>query len=229
MMKEKYNAFLSGMKAKEIHRDAIFIEDGIINFDKWNDKSLKRKILFLNKEAYTDKKKGFDLREFGHNYFAEYASLYPKTNMMWNRLTAITFALNHTTNKTFPSFNEAFANKDWLQAAAVINLKKSGGLSKSDNSDLELYAKSDGEDILSQIVLIEPDIIILGGTEDLSFKYVFNNQESIDGYFFYSWQNTLIISFWHPAWHLISDQMYYYTLIGAYFKALQENKFKFLK
>lgn len=66
-----------------------------------------------------------------------------------------------------------------LSQVAIINIKKSSGVSNSDNSDLYYYAAWDKELLICQIRLINPTVIICGGTYGM-LRCLFTDLEKLE-------------------------------------------------
>ena len=104
--------------------------------------------------------------------------------------------------------NEAEANS-YLKKVAVINIKKSDGKSKSNNKDIIQYAEYDAEEILREIEIINPDIIVCGYTigplnaalkkMDPTFIQFKSNKETTSENYHYVWKNRIVIDYYHPA------------------------------
>lgn len=222
---EKLNSLFCEMKEKDWHKNQIFIPDGIINeeeFDRSNPK-----ILFLNKEAYTNED-DFDLRIHLNKPAKELSD-------MWIRVGAIAYCIFNTIKnaKTFPAWIDATQEANWynsLQKVATMNIKKSNGKSTSDDNDLWIYAQNDAEDLKKQIKIIEPDIIICGGVgsivKDKDIKILEFEDRIFEGIYDYENANlfskkVIIADHFHPA-SRYGIASYYYTFAAIWFKYLTE-------
>ena len=94
-------------------------------------------------------------------------------------------------------------------ASAIVNVKKSGGTSTSDARDIQSFVERDASLIQEQIRLIDPQIVICGGTWECTqmlwpdATYIYDMVwRTTDRYF---------IDFWHPGdW--TPEQALYYSL-----------------
>lgn len=114
----------------------------------------KYKILFVLKEA--NRKDGdADLCEF---LLSESSPTYRKT---WNNVARWIKAL--LVQGDHPEYVSRSDKSFWLRKAAVMNLKKVGGGSSSNDGTIREYSRADREFLKEQIVLYQPDIIICCG------------------------------------------------------------------
>ena len=155
-----------------------FIKDGIINENIWHKTEVK--VCFLLKESY------FDASEY------EKDVLLPDRNLKkhhWNAHISChdghyVYDLAEHLNKHEPWFMWRKV-ENWtkvllqilglsvatpIQNIAVINIKKSEGVSESDYQDILSYAYDDCVLIRKEIELVDPDIIICGATYDYCVK-----------------------------------------------------------
>lgn len=219
------NELLDGIFAtlanKEIHRNANFIKDGILAEEKWD--VAKKKVLFLFKEAYT---------EDGEDHYDDLRKLITEKwqgprYAMWQRVAEIAYLIQNTTPSSFPTYQKADESKkkDALLSSAVINIKKSNGQRSSKDDDLSRYAASDREELINQIDIISPSIVVMGGTKDLVDKHVINlgNPLYEEGNIrIYKVNERVFIEYYHPAWFGVPALMYYYTLAAVYSNFLRD-------
>lgn len=148
------------------HAANKFIYDGIVCPEIWNDKEHK-KILYILKEAYTDKEVGYDL--------AAWLSDAPDVRI-WNRIARWTYGIQNTTADRVQKYTADLSEDDYKECfrqISVINLKKSGGESGSVYEEIEAYAQADKEEIIREFELIDADIIICGYTFGILMDKVF--------------------------------------------------------
>lgn len=102
---------------------------------------------------------------------------------MWHKVEKMTeyiwdgFAPNHNLsdmgldriNQTDykKSNGEEKTDYKYTQTISVVNIKKSNGKPKSDLADILYYAKEDKNLILNEISLINPNVIVMGGTMEI--------------------------------------------------------------
>lgn len=187
-------------KKEEIHKDKVFVSDGIVNPDVWNSSEYK-KILFILKEAYGNKNNDWSLTK----WLVE-CEKHPK---MWKRIVEWTYGINYTTaseiKEYYPSIYDE--NKELIKSIAVMNLKKSNGKSHTDMSELGEYAKADSDFIKQQIKLISPNVIVCGYTLSTLDKNVYDGKikydKNCDDWFYFTneftGKETLVIDYYHPA------------------------------
>ncbi len=201
------------------HGNNRFIPDGIVNPEVWNDLSHKR-ILYVLKEAYTDDPEGFDL--------AKWLSGAPDIKI-WNRIARWTNGLQHTTAETVFKYEHEppeEVNKECFFQIAVINLKKSGGVSESVYEEIGAYAEADREEIIKEFELIDADIIVCGYTFGILMDKVFKVEykKNPDNWAYYMdlcGRERLVIDYYHPA-NQYPDLSNYYAVTNIYQQALIE-------
>lgn len=103
--------------------------------------------------------------------------------------------------------NNATSNKiniQDLRAAAYMNLNKRGGKNVVDHRYLKYYVWMYQEFIRKEIELINPEIIICGGTYELLKSIVDQETEA------------KMIDLKHPSYHFMSDEDYLHEFISKY-------------
>lgn len=185
-----------------------FAKDGVVDPEKWELEPYK--ILYVLKEVnYFEK--DFDLRDF----LREGGSpTYWKT---WNNIARWTKAILEGGDYLRRVSKEE--KTKWISKIAAINLKKVGGNSEAEDSEIREYAINDSKEIREQIGLYNPDIIICcgrgtGKNADLLYENVFQAengvsklspwQAPIEGYNYFYVQldgddkRIPVVSFYHP-------------------------------
>ena len=99
---------------------------------------------------------------------------------------------------------DKYDRKKYLAPISVINLKKTPGKAKSNNSEIDKFAKEDREYIKNQVEIYNPDLIICGGTGDMFIKNILDlDSESwtyVSKYLRYLiYNDKLIVDTYHPA------------------------------
>jgi len=196
---------MSEWKEKEHHRNKIFISDGIIDPKRWE--SAPSKVLLLLKEAYgePDGHNDWDLCEVIRDQWWG-----PKYKVWWTAASWV-YAAQHVTS--LPPFPDDEPTWEKATAAflgsAFINVKKSGGSSRSDVDDISSYAQQDGDLIKRQLELINPQIIICGNTWS-AVKHLYPDAKQIYD-LVWATGSRLVVDFWHPA-NQFPYQLNYYAL-----------------
>lgn len=169
------------------------MQDGIVDYQTWTQQ--KRKVLFLLKET-----NGYDgdlrelLREGG-------------MGTTWNNVVRWSCAAQHVWKDKETAWKELEyisleKRRELLRRIAVINVKKTPGLSTADSQELE-EAMWENKDLLrEQIQSIQPDIIICGGTE-YYFKNIFDIAEkdvllTSNGIRYCFYDEKLVLFYYHP-------------------------------
>lgn len=203
-----------------------FIEDGIINKNIW--KTVNKKILFILKEAYYDKKTNWSLTD----YLVEKEHY----SAMWRRAAEWTYAINNTNLKKIadPKCTKEFDDnmyRELINQIAVVNIKKSNGEKRSDMKELLIYAKHDKEELRAQIEMIDPDIIVCGYTIeplDLLYDYKIRKYNTTNYYGAYitkeiGGKERIVLDFYHPA-NKYPIYMNFYTIAHVYQESLKIKK-----
>jgi len=217
----KMKALFKEWKESKRHAGGNFIEDGVIDKNKWEQSKLK--VLFLLKEAYKTDNWGKEKPLNLCNHIREWEG--PKYKI-WHTVSQWAYGL-HKLDETrdVVLFPEEEKDKDQIKtglrdalfASAVVNIKKSEGNSTSDDVDLLAYVEDDWDRILQQIKLINPHIIICGNTwsnivkkhlDKNNLKYVKTSE------WVYEYDGLIFVDFWHPANHY-PNKLNYYALCTA--------------
>lgn len=203
-------------KNKENHKNKTFIEDGVINPERYF--SGEERVLFLLKEAYGNGK-SFSLVE---DYLKKQDI---KISNIWKRVSLWVKVLQHYIQKheilTFTKNNEITHNGNvYLEKIAVVNVKKSDGKSTSDDENLRQYVVRDKFELFSQLQICDPTIIVCGNTGNYLKSIVGEygcelvQKNTIEReHFIYNFElnghNVVVINFWHPS-NQFPDILNYY-------------------
>ncbi len=183
-----------------------FSKDGIIKEEKWNE--AVRKILFILKETndYPD-----DLRKY-------------VDEKPWKVLGYWSYGLQNVSKDIIPDFSEAWKNcEDYCRMIGILNLKKSPGGASADPQKIQDIAEDDKENIIEEIKIISPEIIVCGGTFDIC-KAIFHDVKEFGDriYRFNKISESVWIDHVHPSQRNIRGDMMYYSLMVYYQKYLQK-------
>ncbi len=184
-----------------------FAKDGIIDETAWND--APRKVLFLLKDT---------------NACPQDFRAVVRGNP-WKVVGHWAYGIQNVEQHHIPSFAEAEGSFEAACAAsAIVNLKKQPGTSSSNLLEVEAAARADLCLIREELAIIEPEVIVCGGTFRI-VKKVFPEFQSIepsdpDGKC-YVVDETVWIDYCHPSARYRHDMMYY-TLTAFYRNYLAE-------
>ncbi|MEZ8372003.1 hypothetical protein AB6C94_21660 [Vibrio splendidus] len=200
-------------KKRDIHKGAFFIADGILDKGAWGKSKVK--VLFLMKEAYESDEDS--TKEWNLNDYLRETPLSSLSKTMWWSIAQWLKGINHLHEhgnllpfdqgfKNDPSLNEVF------RSCAIINLKKSGGISRSSDENIKKYVESDWDLIWMQIEEINPDLIICGSTYPLIASKLETPKHSHE--WFYEANGYKFLDYWHPAaqWPY---KIKYYSILSA--------------
>ncbi len=140
----------------------VFIRDGVVDPDTWALQ--KRKVLLILKEVNSTDGKEWDLRGF-LQYGAKHGD--NPVHITWDVVRLWLVGLQHLEeNLPWEEILRLSQGKefDYLKTAAVMNIKKSAGTSRSYHKEIEQYAIKDKVWLERQVMLYKPDIIVTGGT-----------------------------------------------------------------
>lgn len=116
-------------------------------------------ILFILKEAYGGEDDWSLSEEVKKN---------APWSAVWNRIVEWTYGISLTTVNTIARYEPSKISLEkpnpWLNQIAVLNIKKSSGKSQSYYGEIAAYADYDSAEIIRQIEIIDPDIIVCGAT-----------------------------------------------------------------
>jgi len=169
-----------------------FVEDGIVCEEKWLKS--KQKILFILKE--TNGYKG-SISELINTA----VRTRPKSGL-WKRPTFhnigrwIYGLLKAKEQDIIYSEAHKF-RKESLLSCAFMNIKKTTG-GRTATESVKENAKKYSKFIRRQIELLDPDIIVFGGTYEIMKKYVFIEMENVSPRV-YKYEKYICISANHPA------------------------------
>lgn len=198
---------------RDHHRDQVFVSDGPIDWDIWRNQE-SPKVMFLVKEAHwDDENTGLCewLRDDG-----------PRYNIWW-RVAYLAYGLQGLTRDSMlPDPLEQWNEIEdevvkAFRSVAVVNVKKSGGTSLSDEHDLRGYVEKDGDLITRQVMGLQPHFIVCGKTWGL-VKGLWPDAKPVSPRA-YRLDNKLFLDYWHPA-SFYPNVMYYYTAMVLMQKAM---------
>lgn len=209
---------------KKIDHSDVFIEDGVVNWEIWADRSKGKHILYILKEAYGGEKDWS---------LAEEVRLYAPWSGIWNRIVEWTYGITNTSLEKLSRYvpdNISFDKPNpWLNQIAILNIKKSSGDSKSHYGEISAYADFDAQEIIRQIEIIDPDIVVCGATFGDIDRITGNiiKKCQCDNWYYYSEaigdKERLFIDYYHPA-NRYPALLNYYGIISIYQQALLEKR-----
>ena len=210
-----------------IDHSHVFISDSPVCPEVWNDRTTGPKIAFILKEAYGETK-DWSLTDW-------IRETQPACNI-WYRVTEETYGLLNTTAERIAryapdriSFEGSKEHPNvWLQQIAIVNLKKSGGKNSSNYGEIRAYAAADREEIIRELELLDPDVIVCGSTADaLNSICGFKGLEKCDNWYYYSdaigSRERFFIDYYHPV-SRFPTLINYYGLMSIYQQALIEKE-----
>jgi len=207
----------------------FFIEDGVIDESAWLQLPPGKRILFVLKEV-NDENHLFDWTIQGLlDHDAKYT--------MWRRVAewvrGIILTKLDGEDVLYEEFQEGIGSLNWLKQTAVINLKKTPGVGSASMEEILKFAKVDAKEIQKEIALIDPDIIICGGTKDAFDKACETSDcpvlgaNTLHGYSLIEvcGRPRLVIDYYHPA-NRYPRLLNYYGIVGIYRHALANGVFE---
>jgi hypothetical protein len=143
----------------------VFRDGAVEAFSYWQE---PRRIVYLLKEVnVAEGEAAWDLPSF---------LLEAKRGATWNMIAYWTFGLLNALPRwaDVPSANVDF-RWEWLRRIAVVNLNKAGGGASSDHRRLREIAVRDADLLREQLSLLDPDVVVCGGTGDLAAEFLFDS------------------------------------------------------
>lgn len=172
-----------------------FVEDGIVCKENW--RTAKRKVLFLLKEP-----NGYKGEHGPLNDLLRKAAAPNSTSKMWNRPTfhnvgRLAYGLLNYSSEV-PDYDEASrARKNAVLGCAYINIKKSSGGARA-TKKVEVHAAKYANFLKRQVTIIEPDIVVCGGTYKMLKEHVYPEMSSVSSRI-YKFENRIFIDAFHPG------------------------------
>jgi len=211
-MEKLFNEWRELLSSKSDH----FVEDGIIYPEKWA--VVNTKVLFILKE--TNNYKG-DIAELIRN-----AVLTRPKSKLWNRPTfhnigRWAYGLINMSGDIV-EYKDAHKNRKYsLLSCAFINIKKTTG-GKVATKAVEENAKEYSSLLKSQIDIINPDIIVFGGTYKIIKDHVLPELEK-KSFRVHMYKKFVCINANHPACTKKRKEVYDQVVVN-YSKYLSENE-----
>lgn len=236
--KEEITQLFEQWKTKERHCSQVFNYDGIIDPECWfglHDEG-KPRILFLLKEAYHSPEDEARRRASGAMVYDLAAELkeYGPWGNIWTRVAEWAKGISDiwtdygkpsalTAMPEYEALGKAQCN-DWLRRIAIVNVKKSGGVSETDMEELAVYSKYDSAELYREIYeIIQPDIIVCGNTfsELRDINPRLRDVAASDAWR-YDDDGILTVDYYHPSirW---SARLSFYGLVATCYHAAKEN------
>lgn len=188
-----------------------FVTGGVVDEEKFA--SSKVRVMFLLKEVNDrERKEDWSLVQLIHNQMNKMKFL-----RIWHTVGIWSFALQNG----FPPY-QALKLKNNVRGGlceiATTNLKKSGGGGSSDLKEIREHAKKNKELWVREIEIIQPDIVICGGTFDIIQDILdFETKTCGSGAKIGKALNTTFVDFYHPMYRISPKILY------AYFKETMQS------
>ncbi|MBY0242650.1 MAG: hypothetical protein K2X55_25385 [Burkholderiaceae bacterium] len=187
-----------------------FVEDGIVCEEGWN--SATRKILFLLKEPNGYK------GEYGSlNELLRKAAAPNSTSSMWDRPTfhnvgRWTYGLLNYSGEVPDYVKANRARKTAVLGCAYINIKKSSGGARA-TKEVEVHAEKYAEFLRRQVAIIQPDVVVCGGTYQMLKKHVYPSMVRVS-HRVHRFENLTFINAYHPGYVAKRAALYNQVLLG---------------
>ena len=198
-----------------------FIRDGIVNYEKWNES--EPKICYLLKEAYIDKEKEY--REYW-----DIADALNKSEPwgVFKKIAVWTEGICKAFNGKF-LYEDIADKKKNTDKIALVNVKKWNGKKSSVMNELIEIARYDKKNLLEELEIINPDIIVCGYTMEC-LRQIIGEYKDFEEYKFEEdknawvgrWGDKMILNYYHPANRGMSTTAHYYALIALYHAAAKK-------
>ncbi len=182
-----------------------FNKDGVISQVDWENSPVK--ILFVLKETNKAKQ---------NIVCAINRALTTKKSGWWKgkvlrRVGRWSYGLLNY-NGQVPNYREAKRHeKGFIKNIAYINMRKSSGGARTNKKSFNAHVEQFAPFIRKQIEILNPDIVVLGGTYKQMKSYVFPELEKVS-YRVHKHGNALFINAFHPAAIKGSSMLYHQVL-----------------
>jgi hypothetical protein len=191
--------------------------DGVTDFSTFESSSMK--ILWILKEANQDPEKGphkDDLTNYHRN-----VTTYKNWRRTYKMIIKTSYGLLN--NKNYEDIPNEGIISDVMSQIAYINVKKTGGTSKSSYYVILNAYRENKAILLEQIEAIEPEIIInASGIEELSNTLAISEWKQVEAFKVAKAENAIIIHVFHPNQRQINHPTYY-GLIKKSIEWMKEN------
>lgn len=185
----------------ETGEQMYFIRDGILNVSEYLKSPIK--ILWILKEAHSDDNSLSDMRpnliSLSDNENPD--NIDPLWGPTWRTVANVTYGIFEKKNmKDIPNMNgNAPEVLKHMHRIAHINVKKYAGGSIAVDSELSRFYKTYKELLHEQIEIINPDVMIFGGTFGLFSEYFEAKEKIAEWLPVYKYKEKLLIDTYHPA------------------------------
>lgn len=181
-----------------------FVGDGVVCQESW--RTAKRKVLFLLKEP-----NGYKGEDGPLNVLLRKAAAPNSMSKMWDRPTfhnvgRWTYGLLNYSDHV-PAYDDAHrACKTAVLDCAYINIKKSSGGARATRA-VEEHAAQYAEFLRRQVAIINPDIVVCGGTYPMLKKHVYPSLSRVSSRI-HAFDKRLFINAFHPACRTRREDVY---------------------
>ena len=199
-------------KIKERYPNKVVL-DGVVNHNIFIKKSPK--ILWILKEANASED------AFKNEVFELNASLdedvtaHDNWKSTWGLVMEISYSIFHKAKvwEEEVPLVDVLAKEGTIKNIAIINVKKPGGGSVSDQGVINEYYKKDKDIILAQIEAIAPDIIINCSRVDALFNDIRTTEPNkVNQFYIANFKNGIIINAYHPNNREIKHEQYFINI-----------------
>lgn len=197
-----------------------FIYDGIVNVEKYLKSPIK--ILWVLKEAHSSDDSLSDMRE-ALMTLQEGDGIAPGWGKTFKPIIYSIYGIQNNLNwQEIPDVDGNPYVLDSIKSTAYINVKKNAGGSQAVDKEIANFYEKYSELLNEQIDIINPDVIVFGGTMKyfnpesfLRFGHERFRDESESHLQQYVFGDKLLISAFHPNNRTITQQKYCDSIIEA--------------
>lgn len=220
MERRKHEALLDSWSKYPLHADRAFVRDGPIDWKKWSKVSCR--VLFLAKEAYGESEFGrsWDLSRLVREEWKG-----PRYKFWWT-LGYWAYGIQRLRTGHIPvsPFSKELSKDvtESVLATSIVNIKKSGGTSSSDEDDLEQYMRQDSRLISEQVKYLGPDVVVCCSTWALAKSFMWPNAEQVSERV-HRVDDMLVLDYWHPA-NRFPNVLGYYAAVALLHQAVCLNE-----
>lgn len=188
---------------KSFPSSVSFNRDGIISTEHWERSNVK--VLFVLKETNQAEQ---DLTKAIFNALKNEKSGWWRGKVLL-RVGRWAYGLLHYSGKnlSFEDANVSEHRKSAILNIAYINMRKTSGGAKTNKKSFSAHVKEYAPYIKRQIELINPDIVVLGGTFKPLKKHIFPELKKVSRRI-HKYNNMVFINVHHPAARTKARRLY---------------------
>lgn len=196
--------------------EEIFVRDGIVNVAEYLKAPIK--VLWILKEANSPKNELDDMRPcLATLYDSDTDKIHSDWVKTWRPIARCVYGIFE--NKNFATIENVEENESGIlkhiKKIAHINVKKCAGGASAVSKEIQNFYIKHKSLLHEQIEIINPDIMIFGGTFGYFADYFENKEKVQESIPVYKFKNKLLIDIYHPNNRTMKQEIYCDSIINA--------------